>query len=121
MAEEQAQNQTSGQGRAVVLSNGERRVDYIRRRHYIDGATRSEIAKEVSEMQEKPCPYQIVFSATKPDEMQIGDKTYPRPESAVAKSTKANSEESGEDESGSKSNSNAKGGSSNKGESAAKG
>jgi len=46
------------QGAAVVLSNGERRIDFIRRR-FKEGAKRGEIAKELG------VPYQIVFAATK--------------------------------------------------------
>lgn len=45
-------------GAAVVLQNGERRIDYIRRR-FGEGAKRGEIAKELG------VPYQIVFAATK--------------------------------------------------------
>lgn len=45
-------------GRSIVLENGEKRVDYIRRR-FAEGATRSEIAKELG------VRYQIVFAATK--------------------------------------------------------
>jgi hypothetical protein len=46
------------EGGAVVLSNGERRSDYIRRR-FAEGAKRGEIAKELGVV------YQIVFAATK--------------------------------------------------------
>jgi len=46
------------QGAAVVLANGERRIDYIRRR-FGEGAKRGEIAKELG------VAYQIVFAATK--------------------------------------------------------
>jgi len=46
------------QGAAVVLQDGERRIDYIRRR-YGEGAKRGEIARELG------VPYQIVFAATK--------------------------------------------------------
>ena len=53
------------QGRAITLPNGERRIDYIRRRYYEEKATRSEIAKELTEMCGKTVPYQIVFAATK--------------------------------------------------------
>lgn len=45
-------------GAAVVLANGERRIDYIRRR-FSEGAKRGEIAKELG------VAYQIVFAATK--------------------------------------------------------
>jgi len=55
----------SGQGRAVILPSGERRIDFIKRRYYEENATRSEIAKELTELQGKTVPYQIVFAATK--------------------------------------------------------
>jgi len=45
-------------GSGIVLENGERRIDYIRRR-YTEGAKRGEIAKELGVV------YQIVFAATK--------------------------------------------------------
>jgi hypothetical protein len=48
----------SAQGRAIVLPNGERRVDYIKRR-FNEGASRGAIAKELGVV------YQIVFAATK--------------------------------------------------------
>lgn len=49
----------SKQGAAIILESGERRIDYIRRRFYDEGAKRGEIAKELG------VPYQIVFAATK--------------------------------------------------------
>ena len=59
----------SGQGRAVILTLKDgaevRRVDYIKKRYYEEGASRSEIAKELTELQGKTVPYQIVFAATK--------------------------------------------------------
>ena len=66
-----------GQGRAVVLPNGKRRIDFIRDHYYKDGkhgegcTSRSDIKKLVNEMLEKDgkedqqITYQIVFSATK--------------------------------------------------------
>lgn len=45
-------------GAAIILPNGERRIDYIRRR-FTEGAKRGEIAKELG------VKYQIVFAATK--------------------------------------------------------
>lgn len=48
----------------IVLANGERRIDFIKRR-WTEGATRGAIAKELSELQGKAVPYQIVFQATK--------------------------------------------------------
>ena len=65
----------SGQGRAVVLPNGERRIDFIRRRFYDDGASRSDIKNEINTMLEEAgqkdeqIPYQIVFGATKNKEV----------------------------------------------------
>jgi len=56
--------------RAIVLPNGERRADYIRRR-WKEGASRSEITAELNTKElysGKPggkIPYQIVFQATK--------------------------------------------------------
>ena len=59
-----------GQGRAVVLPNGERRIDFIRKRFYDDGVSRSDIRKEINEMlpEDQAIPYQIVFAATKTEE-----------------------------------------------------
>lgn len=55
---------------AITLGNGEKRADYIRRR-YSEGASRSEITKEINTpelytgAEGKKWPYQIVFQATK--------------------------------------------------------
>lgn len=46
------------EGNVVKLANGERRVDYIKRR-FAEGASRGTIAKELG------VPYQIVFASTK--------------------------------------------------------
>lgn len=58
-----------GQGRAVVLPNGQKRIDFIRDRYYNDNVSRSDIRKEVNAMYEEGAdgqiPYQIVFAATK--------------------------------------------------------
>lgn len=55
--------------RAIVLTlkdgSTEKRADYIRRRWGEKNATRSQIAAELSELQGKKVPYQIVFQATK--------------------------------------------------------
>lgn len=54
-------------GKQVMITvNGESvsRVEYIRSR-WTAGATRSEIAKELTELQGKVVPYQIVFAGTK--------------------------------------------------------
>ncbi len=53
------------QGTAVVLKNGERRIDYIHRRYYDEGIERGPIAKELTELQGEKVAYQIVFAATK--------------------------------------------------------
>lgn len=55
------------QGRAIILPNGQRRVDYIQDQYYKQGKSRSEIAKALTEMCNKTVPYQIVFAATKED------------------------------------------------------
>lgn len=61
------------QGAAIILPNGERRIDFIRRRYYDDGVKRGEIKNEINKMYEdagqedKKITYQIVFSATKTD------------------------------------------------------
>lgn len=56
-------------GRAVVLPNGQRRIEYIRDRYYGAGVSRSDIRKEINEMLEEAgqdrIQYQIVFAATK--------------------------------------------------------
>lgn len=63
-----------GQGRAVTLPNGQRRIDYIRNEYYKNEKTRSEIKTAINEMLEKAgrkneqIPYQIVFAATKTKE-----------------------------------------------------
>jgi len=66
----------ASQGRAVLLPDGTRRVDYIRDQYYNKKATRSEIKNAINKMLEdagkkdEQIPYQIVFAATKqkPDE-----------------------------------------------------
>lgn len=69
-----AKPEAKGQGRAVLLPNGERRIDYIRDQYYKNGKSRSEIRKDINEMLEKAnrgdeqIPYQIVFAATKTEE-----------------------------------------------------
>ncbi len=71
-----------GQGRAVTLPNGVRRIDYIRDAYYnaktgLHGdseKSRSDIKNAINEMLEKAgkkdaiIPYQIVFAATKTKE-----------------------------------------------------
>lgn len=74
---------TTGQGRAVVLPNGERRVDYIHRRYYDDKIGRGDIVKEINRIyeladdKETKVQYQIVYAATKSkeDPRKSGDAT----------------------------------------------
>lgn len=61
----------SGQGRKIILPNGEARVDYIKRR-FAEGAKRGAIAKELSEMTGMKVAYQIVFAATKTKKAAVG-------------------------------------------------
>jgi len=64
-----AAEEGKGQGRAVVLPNGTKRIDFIRDRYYNDNVSRSDIRKEINAMYEEGAdgqiPYQIVFAATK--------------------------------------------------------
>jgi len=66
---EAASSEGKGQGRAVTLPNGQRRIDFIRDRYYNDGVKRGDIRKEVNAMYKEgddgQIPYQIVFAATK--------------------------------------------------------
>lgn len=70
----------TGQGSAVVLPNGARRIDFIRDAYYTGGkhtegkdSTRGEIRTSINEMLKKAgrgaeeIPYQIVFAACKTD------------------------------------------------------
>ncbi len=60
-----------GQGKAVMLPNGTKRIDYIRDQYYKKGTERSKIRIAINEMLEEggrkdeQIPYQIVFAATK--------------------------------------------------------
>lgn len=68
-----AEANKAGQGRAVLLPNGKRRIDYIRDEFYNKGKTRSDIKNAINEMLKKEgkgaeIPYQIVFAATKDKE-----------------------------------------------------
>ncbi len=79
MGESKPEAKAEGQGRAVTLPNGVRRIDYIRDAYYnkktgLHGeseTSRSDIKKAINEMLEKAgrtdeqIPYQIVFAATK--------------------------------------------------------
>ena len=64
--------ESKGQGRAVTLPNGQRRIDFIRDAYYNDGTSRSDIRKAVNALYEEGAdgqiPYQIVFAATKTGE-----------------------------------------------------
>ncbi len=74
-----AEKAAEGQGRAVTLPNGVRRIDYIRDAYYNaktgthgeSEKSRSDIKNAINEMLEKAgkkdeqIPYQIVFAATK--------------------------------------------------------
>lgn len=54
-------------GRKIMLTVGGKsvsRADYIRKR-WKEKASRGQIAKELTKLQGKPVPYQIVFAATK--------------------------------------------------------
>lgn len=72
---ETTEGQTEGEApatekanRSIMLDvNGEQiaRTAYIRKRFTEDKVSRSEITKEVSKLQGKAVPYQIIFAATK--------------------------------------------------------
>lgn len=70
-APETAEAKTGGGGNAIILPNGEKRIDYIRRRYYQDNIERGEIRKEINQMYvdagkpEGQIAYQIVFAASK--------------------------------------------------------
>ena len=70
-------DKAEGQGRAVTLPNGEKRIDYIRNAYYDKSGkhtdkcqSRSEIKNAINEMlpEDEAIPYQIVFAATKTDD-----------------------------------------------------
>ena len=94
-AKAEAKNEEQkGQGRAVVLPNKQRRIDYIRDQYYGKGTSRSDIKNAINKMYEDAgqkdgqIPYQIVFSATKTGE-QGNAATDPRKvAAAAAKETK---------------------------------
>jgi len=68
-------------GRAVILPNGELRAEFIRRRYYDESKTRSEIVKELKEMDHE-VPYQVVFAATKTKEKPVPKARGPKAETA---------------------------------------
>lgn len=95
-----------GQGRAVVLPNGQKRIDYIRDAYYNsktglhvkdEQKSRSDIKNAINAMLEKAgkkdaiIPYQIVFAATKTPE---------DPRKTAAKKAAAATASSGADKSG---------------------
>ena len=94
---EAATTAKTGQGSAVVLPNGTRRIDYIRDMYYKNGKhtdaepKRGEIRKNINEMldkagrKEEEIPYQIVFAATKTD---IDPRTVKKDEPAKKEATK---------------------------------
>ena len=71
-----------GRGRAVMLPNGQKRIDYIRDRYYKEGVSRSDIRKEINQIMadaniDDNIQYQIVFAATK-DPADPRDNPTPR-------------------------------------------
>lgn len=71
-----------GRGRAVMLPNGQKRIDYIRDRYYKDSVARSDIRKEINQINadagiDDKVQYQIIFAATK-DEADPRDNPAPR-------------------------------------------
>ncbi len=95
---------TEGQGRAVTLPNGVRRIDYIRDAYYnaktgLHGESeksRSDIKNSINEMLEKAgkkdeqIPYQIVFAATKtPEDPRVAAKAAAAVKAAAAKKEEA--------------------------------
>jgi len=72
-AETKTEAAPASRGRAVILPNGERRVDFIQKHYYHadekKAKTRSEITKMVNDLypvdDDGRIPYQIVFAATK--------------------------------------------------------
>ena len=71
-----------GRGRAVMLPNGQKRIDYIRDRYYKDSVARSDIRKEINQIMadagiDDKVQYQIIFAATK-DEADPRDNPTPR-------------------------------------------
>jgi len=89
--------EATGQGRVVVLPNGQKRVEYIRDEYYNNSKTRSEIKSAINTMlkgdseEESPdaIPYQIVFAATKTtDDPRIASAAR-KVKAAADKATKA--------------------------------
>ena len=77
-----------GRGRAVMLPNGQKRIDYIRDRYYKEGVSRSDIRKEINQIMadaniDDKIQYQIVFAATK-DPADPRDNPAPRQRQGAA-------------------------------------
>ena len=89
-------------GRAVMLPNGQKRIDYIRDRYYKDGVSRSDIRKEINQIMadaniDDKIQYQIVFAATK-DPADPRDNPAPRRrQGAAAAETGAEAEDADTD------------------------
>lgn len=92
--QEATENETTGgkQGVAVVLPDGERRIDYIKRRYYVDGIDRGAIAKELTEKLGREVPYQIVFAGTKEETVTIDGKEYTRERPSRVRAQQAEAE-----------------------------
>ena len=60
-------------GAAILLPNGERRIDFIRRKYYNEGRTRREIIDMMADMGHHVV-YQIVYASTR--EGARGDQTH---------------------------------------------
>ncbi len=91
-------SESTSQGRAIILPNGKRRVDYIRAQYYDKGIERSAIRKALNAMyvddkgeQTQDIPYQIVFAATKLSrdeykaELEAKEKTAAEEKAAASK------------------------------------
>lgn len=90
-----------GRGRAVMLPNGQKRIDYIRDRYYKEGVSRSDIRKEINQIMadaniDDKIQYQIVFAATK-DPADPRDNPAPRRRGAGAAETGAEAEDAASD------------------------
>lgn len=83
---------TNKQGVAVVLPDGTKRIDFIKKRYYVDGAERGAIAKELSEKLGRTVPYQIVFAGTKEETVTIDGKEYTRQRPSKVKAQQAEAE-----------------------------
>ena len=88
-----------GRGRAVMLPTGQKRIDYIRDRFYKDGVGRSDIRKEINQINDDAgiddkVQYQIIFAATK-DEADPRDNPTPRRRRGAAAAEAAAAEDAG--------------------------